>query len=449
MASIENFYIIELMLPKKALRNTLLGMILLGVLLRYLSAFLSLGASHPNEFYRLLEPIASADGYGTRLPWEWKEGLLSYLPIYAVRGLLHGVSRLGLTGAVSQLVFLKLIYASLSLSLIWATWRLLKKFSPGLELHGAAFVSLWPELIYQSVRIMDYSLEAAFFACAVGLTIGALTQKYRNWALAGGFLGVAFFVRYQTGLDLAAVSIAAVFLFQDRFKAFKYSLTLIISYGFVVLGLGILEQSLTHHPFLDPFFRYITFNWTEDGAARLYGVAPWHRYWSESAKYFGVFPFIFFALGALWVSFRRRANLPMLVLFFFPFLVYSALSHKEGRFAYGFLWLLIPLGFSALSRIFPQWRWPQSRSLIVFAALMILGWGINLARTAAVYMRGSEAVREWAIQSETQSRDLKISAKIIEGDPDFLPGGFFLRYRGPLCYRFVREAQNVQEGECP
>lgn len=434
------------MTDKDSKQKLLSGLILFGIFLRYLSAFLSLGASHPNEFYRLLEPIASFEGYSTRLPWEWREGLLSVLPVEAVYGVIQFLRALGVHSPLTQLILLKMVYASLSLLLIWSTWRLVKKFAPGQELYAATFVSLWPEFIYQSVRLMDYSVEAALFAGSVGLTLAAPSQKRWAWCLAGALLGLAFFARFQSGLDWVALVLASLFLFQYKKRALEFVFFLFTGYVGVIFLLGLLESSLSQRPLLDPFFKYISFNWSMDGAAKFYGSAPWHRFFSESAKYYGIFPFLVFSIATLWRAFKDRVFLPLAMIYYFPFLVYSLISHKEGRFAYGFLWLAAPLGFVALSRLLTQ-----KKMAVVLLAVVLIGGLIDLSRVSRVYLQGSSTLREWVLQSaraEGLSEAIQGQPKLIEGDPDFLPGGFFLRHRGRLCYRFSREGKPAQEGDC-
>lgn len=423
------------------LKRMLAALIVIGVLLRFLSAFLSLGSSHPNEFYRLLEPIADLEGYSTRLPWEWKDGLLSVLPVYGHHALLRFAALIGLHGAIEQLIFLKVLYAAMSLIPIWATWRLLRKYAFGWELYGAAFVSIWPEFIYRSVRLMDYSLEAALLALAVGISFGGNEKKLSVWMWAGFFLACAFFVRFQSGLYLVAFLLALLFVRVSQCGRFLAASALVASYGIGVFALAILESKLTHKPVLDPFFKYIDFNWTQDGAARLYGRAPWHRYLSESAKFFGFLPFMIGIVAMICSGAKKKLQWSLVILSLFPVLVLTLVSHKEGRFVYGCLWLLVPLTISALQGISFQ-----RKTVIALGVLLIMGWGIGFSRIKEVYFAGSHDVRSWVDLSSVLS-DSK-SPLIVNGDPDFLPGGYFLRYHGPICYRFVREGKSELEGEC-
>src|SRR4051812_1147628 len=98
--------------------------VLAGALLRLGAAVVSTGFDHPNEIYRLLEPIAWLWGYSARLPWEWTDGLLSTLPVRAHLVLLNLANALGVHGAMAQALILRLLYAGVSLLPIVASWRL-------------------------------------------------------------------------------------------------------------------------------------------------------------------------------------------------------------------------------------------------------------------------------------------------------------------------------------
>ena len=418
-------------------RQRLVCVLLAAAALRLGMAFGSLGPDHPNETYRLLEPLAARAGYAARLPWEWVQGLLSPLPVAAHGFFLFVVGVFGVESALAQLIALKVLYAALSLLPIWATWRLLEERSPRLALVGAASIAFWPEFVFRSVRLMDYSLEAATLAGALILAFTLPARAARlGTVAAGAVLGTLFFARFQSGLYLVAVVIALRWE-RDRAGAAR----VLGGYTAVIALLGLAEMAGTGRGFLAPFFAYLRFNAIEGGAAIFYGVAPWHRYLSEGAKALGFAPFVLL-VGAAFSGWRSgRTDRRLALVFFLPLLTHSLVGHKEGRFVYGFLWTLIPLGLGAwpVTDRAPG-RWCAGAAVLAVVAGVI----INLQRIAPRIMHGNEDVRQWAALRfpEPASR----TALMIEADPDAVPGGFLLRYPGPgLCY--TRDA--VRQAPCP
>lgn len=458
----------------------LLVILLFAGLLRIVTAWVSLGFDHPNEIYRLLEPLALLSGYTAHVPWEWTDQLLSRLPVLAHLKVLDAAIQLGITSAIAQVRFLHILYGIFSLIQVYCTWRLVRLATRSTATAGAAAlcISLWPELVYQSVRLMDYSLEASFLAIAVLLVFGDLTASRKTpvlgllleqrrvllAALGGVFLGMLFFVRYQSGLHL--ISFCTVLLWEARGDSLtgssftkKAALSRYSQYdGLARLSACVLAYALTVgvlawieapnlSEFLLPFKNYIHFNWTLNGAEKLYGAVPWHRYFSEIAKFFGIFPLFLLTAVALCGTRGRK----ILFLTFFPVLIHSLISHKEGRFVFGCLFLLIPAALcewnSACQSLSPRSStktpvpWQKAHWVIV-GVLVTLGFGISVHRTAKrVTLRASE-VTSFAEAGESLSALHLVSSLISPGrltlatDPVHSPGAFFLRWKGALCYEF-------------
>jgi hypothetical protein len=175
----------------------------------------------------------------------------------------------------------------------------------------------------------------------------------------------------------------------------------------------------------------------QNGASTYYGTEPWHRYFSELAKSFGFLPVIVFAYALA----RMKLDAKIAAVFIFPFLVLSLVAHKEARFIYGFAWLMVPLTIVGVEHL------KQSRQMVALAIVcLIVGFGFNSERIFRRYTEGSEVVREWSDAGEKLSNDPSSSLVplYVYGDPDFLPGGFFLRFTGPLCYK----NGDLREGMC-
>ncbi|MBI2712373.1 MAG: hypothetical protein HYX41_05885 [Bdellovibrio sp.] len=450
--------------PFPTSNQVLACILILAAALRSLAAYFSIGFDHPNEVYRLLEPLAHLQGYSTLLPWEWNDHLLSWLPIRLQNELLHWVSTLGWTDSISQVRTLHFLYGILSLLQVYCGWRLVWVGTGSIKLAGSAalFLAIWPDLIYHSVRLMDYSLEGSFLAATVLLIFGnwggvskskpELKKININSALvflAGIFLGTLFFIRYQTGIHLISLLLVLLLIQLRNEVPLKKALwnagLLSTAYGVTVLFLALLEAG-TLSGILVPFRNYLHFNWTLGGAEKFYGPQPWHRYLSEIAKYYGYIPLLIglgFILSAL--SFRRpRQNQAELIpgaflaaLVFIPWLAHSLIPHKEGRFIFGSLFLLVPAAFLSVenrSGKYTKAFVPWAQGLLVVG--LVIGFSISLSRTVKKITVRAGKVLAFARAGSALQKEVRNSNRSLQihDDPIHSPGAFFLRWRGPICY---------------
>lgn len=392
--------------------------IFLAIALRTIGAFYSIGFVDPNEVYRLLEPIADFLGYGTQHAWEWNEGLLSQIPIWGHLFFIEVLQYFGLENPIHQTIILRILYGWLSVFQVYVTWKILDSTGTHrtIVILGTLVVAIWPEWIFRSLRLMDYSLEASVFAVAI-----LLCWTRKSFALTGVIMGILFFYRYQSGL----LFLCLIPLIYSRTQPyFKKSLGLYIgSYGITVFSLAVLEAVLTGEisQTLRPFWDYILFNFIQDGASEFYGIDPWHRYFSESAKIFGFAPFIVL-LGLLLKKNLRR---PLTWLWLAPFVVYSLIGHKEDRFILGFSWVLIPAALAGLSVTKKQLRF--------LYLIFLVGWIFQIQRNLPKFTQRADLVREFTAIGG-QNRSLPPKPLLIQIDPSFSPGGFFIRNKEEICY---------------
>jgi hypothetical protein len=401
--------------------------LVIGLLLRVITACISLGFDHPNEVYRLLEPIADRMGFGTRLPWEWTQGLLSPIPVIFIDYLLRFIRLLGVNSILGELTFLRVLYGALGLLPIIATHQILKHLTVPKTLITLAcwWMALWPEAVWHSVKLMDYSMESALLASCI---IFLLKGRIRFAAVAFALL---FFFRFQALIFLPPL-IFLVLQFQGSRVALKFFVQSLIW----IFNLAVLESLSTHSHLFSPFWKYIHFNVIQNGASAVYGSDPWHRYFSDAFKFLGYGAFLIFAPLVV-VAFMKSKSFKskaIYLLWLFPMIIYSLISHKEARFIWGFLWLIVPVGIFALS----ESKFLASQSRIRSNALLValtLSLGLSFWRVQPRILMGASDVIAWSKAGENHRGLPRTQAPLkISGDPDFLPGGFFLRYPGPICY---------------
>lgn len=424
-------------------RRPLYLILALAALLRLWAAQSSLGFVDPNEIYRLYEPLAAKMGYPVRLPWEWEQNLFYPAWIDAHLLLVRFFEWLGIESALSQSIGFRSLYGLLSLLCVWFSTRIIwaGTGSPYWTFAGTAWMALWPEWIFRSVRTMDYSLEASGLALALLLVVpftGKPTSRLK-WYLAGATLGALFFIRYQSGLYLIWFLFFILVSIKSWREKARYTLATLGGYV-TIMAFLIGSQGLT------PFKNYMTFNLLDGGAHLHYGADPWHRYITEGLKMLGSAPGILLILLLAWFIIKRIQRgrflkpppvplaLPLVTLTA-SFIVYSGISHKEDRFIIGFFWLAFPLG-----ALLAHWAWThQKRPLVIAASLsLLIGWFSQLDRMNQYFYVNSQEVRAFTHLGKVMAQGPDTptgSPVIIEGDPDFLPGNFFLRTRDPLCYQ--------------
>lgn len=443
-----------------------------ALLLRVILAAYSIGFDHPHEIYRTLEPIAALQGYSVQLPYEWKDGMLSQMPIFFQYHLLQWVAAIGVHSASGQALALRMAYSILSLFPMLSVWKMTR------SRLACSILGFWPELIYRSVRLMDYSLEMGLFGLAIWLAIPAESQTQVSSSAmstdlimkriaAGVVLGCLFFIRFHSVLYFGALAcVIALGPLQrsdprEKLKALLPPIcTFTLAYLISVIALGAWEAHLTHTSFFSPFLNYMRFNTLQNGAVKGWGAQPWHRYLSEIIKFYGwTAP----AFALVWVltqvAHRRRiGDLCFLALLMIPLLPYFFITHKEARFIFGFLWLLVPWVIST----FPREGLPEGPWRRLGILCLILGFGINSVRVASRVRESREIVQDFLklgpvlsrLQSETNSVQQPLFVSTLSRAS---PGSFFLRYsRGPLCYEdspqctgLSRTAQSVQITQNP
>ncbi len=527
-------------------------------LVRLPFAWFSIGWDHPNESHRLLEPLATLRGWSACAVWEYPQGLLSWWPVVWHHWLLQGLGLWGEFSPIQEIRFLHLVYSLLSLTQIWACFELvllLPRSSPDqrqastqlaerttLATLAAGLVGFWPELVYQSTRLMDYSLEASGLAILILLALtspspqttsplplkqprcsrSALTGPWTS-VMMGVVLGVLFFIRYLSLLHGIGLSLLLLihryppWPLQQKAKQVTKNVTKITalvlmpallfatSTSAVILGLGMIEKHWSGDPrLLGPFLTYLDYNWLQDGAARNFGRAPWLRYFSDTAKFYGIFGLLgligLLGLKPLARSSSWRKLHPLIaLLFLIPFVIYSLTSHKEARFLYGTLWLLIPLffsGFPPVGGFFQKQRAPHlqetsaentaplpgSKTQLLltpldpsskrqsqracallrasFAPLSGLRWHTSLGLTCLVIgffisaVRVSHRFGQFQAQTQALARigvllkaadPLEQTLVVLDHDPTWAPAGFLLRTHAPFCHHNL----NLEAFPCP
>ena len=316
-----------------------------------------------DEIFQVTEP-AHRLVFGTGIvAWEWLVGIRSWL----LPGIIAGLMELGrlFGGDDPELINLPFEIMMAALGCL----PVLCGYLWGQNLYGrsggviAGFATaVWSDLVYMSPHTFNEVVAADLLS--LGLFLGypgtadaRPSAKRVFWS--GVVLGLVFAFRFHLA---PALAIAAIVLCWNRSADWRAFMT---GAAIPVIGLGILDWITLSTPFQSIWLN-IRYN-VVAGISREYGTDPWWMLvvligviWAP------VLPVMIFALG---VGARR---LPILLLVAATiFATHSLFAHKEYRFVYPALPLLITLAGLGTADILGQVgrRFPR----IPVAATMIAG----------------------------------------------------------------------------
>ena len=382
------------------------------VLLPFVIAVVQLGRIHPDEVYQLLEPAwHRAHGYGV-LAWEWQQGLRNWAAPILLSWLLRLTSLLGFTHPQANRALVALPQLALHGWMLLATYRMAaRRAGQAGGLLAVLLVGLYGPVLVFAGRTMSESISAALLVVAME-ALDRKEQSARVGLLTGLVLGLSVVARY--GSAVFVLSVLVWLLVARRWRVLAFTC---LSGLLVALGLGALDWSSWGTPF-HSLSAYLNFNVFTDGAARDYGVNPPGFY----------VPVLLYALPFwLWLTvplgleaLRRRAvSLPLFCALVY-LAVLTATPHKEERFVYPALVLLVLAAAPAMA------GW-----LVSLASLATkLRWGpaaLALATTvapAAFYPpQDMRADQFRAIVAATRPRD--VTGLLIVNEGLWGSGGFF------------------------
>jgi hypothetical protein len=299
-----------------------------GMALRLFFAFKRQGYDHPNEIFRVMEPVNFIlNGYYVPA-FEYDLKMLSWFPSLLHALVLKLLILVSSPSPLQTLTFFRVLYAGLSLIPLVLIFQYLKNKTSAIPaLLGLTFLCLFPPLIYWQVHLFDTNLEIVLAALCIYL-FQKPTPKHSRDFLIGTLLGLCFFIRYQS--ILYALTLLGIALYRRQ-----WSRVLPTFLGAVLIALiaGLVDQHFGI-PFLQAPWNYFSYNILQGNAASQFGRAPFYRYFFDLAKFYYYLPF-------LWVIFYYQKGLKNSEAWgltsFIYFLVHSLIAHKEFRFIFSIL----------------------------------------------------------------------------------------------------------------
>jgi len=339
-------------------------------------AVAELGRLHPDEVYQFLEPAYfRVHGYGV-LAWEWRQGLRNW----AAPLVLAAVLRVGGWFGVHDPWWARGLLA-VPLALLQG-WGLLAAARLGLRRAGSwgswaalLAVGLLPLFRVVAGRTLGEALSAALLVVAAEALSRDEGDRRAGW-LGGLALGLAFVVRYGS---LPAIALGALWLAaRRRWQVLAWAG---VGLGSVTLALGVLDWASWGRPW-HSVLAWASFNVLSDGAARTFGREPATYYlqflWQVPLW---VWP------GLLLTLLLCRPRLGIAGVMAVGLLAaLQSTAHKEERFLYPMVVLLVVEAAPGVGALLERLRRPALRAVLAVLALV----STFLAAPPSVDLRGDQ-----------------------------------------------------------
>jgi hypothetical protein len=324
--------------------RVLLAVFIIGAFLRF-AAWKIEPPHHPDEYYQYVEPAwLRLTGIGVE-PWEWRDGVRSWvLPGYngAWLALLRPFGLSG--GTLAELI--QLHWAFISLTLVSAGWRggalLARRIAlvsgvPGkselglneLELPGwqggfigAALCACFPLLAMQAPHTFSETPSMLALVWSIVLALDVTETASAKTAAMSGFLaalGVCF--RIANG-PIALIPFAILVAWRNWKLLVPFAI-----FGIVPIVFFGVVDAFTWGGFLSSYIGYIRFNFIEGKAAK-YGISPGDWYWRVIIDRL---PTCVFAMSVC-VYLTRKHSWPYIASSFGLLAYLTTQAHKEERF---------------------------------------------------------------------------------------------------------------------
>ncbi|HEY1496475.1 MAG TPA: glycosyltransferase family 39 protein [Candidatus Solibacter sp.] len=354
-------------------RWTLLAICALALVLRMAVAVLFPGFEHADEVFQTLEQahrLAFGNGF---IPWEFDEGVRSYFFVGIVAGVFRVADRIA---PGSYLLAARLVLSLFSLVAVWFSWAMLRRFaSPRAAVIGAFLSAVWVELVYFGPKAHNEVMAAHMMLIGLYLVFPYFEDVRPSRLVLGGvLLGLSFCLRIQLALVMGILWLAMFWV--NGWRRVLYC-TVGALIGAAIAGA--VDFMTLPYPFAS-IIGYYKINIIDEVSTK-FGHAPWHfiilgfaRVWSGA-----LILFLWFLVEGV------RKSRPMLLLVALAaglILAHSAVAHKEYRYVYPALpLLLVPIAAGidrVIARLYPSNSAALAVTLAGIAALsLVIASGAN------------------------------------------------------------------------
>jgi len=357
-----------------------LAVALLAVALRVV-AFDPWAQFHADEFYQYLEQgHRLAEHYGA-VPWEGRAGMRNGL----IPQFLAAPFALGAVIAPAGMlpvVLARACFAALCLLALLGAWGIGAAQSRRHALAALLIAAIWPDGVMFSVYVLSESLATALIACGAALLLAERRGKWQL-PLAGLLVGLGALVRLQ----YAAFVVVLVLLSARRdwlmWRGLAFG-------GLAALALGVVSDLAGDQTPFHWIYTNFAMNIGAGRAAKFSTMGPLAYLQMLLA---GLGPFAPLVLGL--ACFAPRRYRPLLVAVVVNVVVHSVIGHKEYRFIWLSVFLILVLAAIASVEVLDRWLARRAPGRVVGLGVLLglcLAWGgVALAELAST--RGAASVR--------------------------------------------------------
>lgn len=314
----------------------------------------SIGFYHSDEHFQILEFAMSKinPDDNTNLAWEYNAQIRPTLQPVIALIVIKSLSFIGLESPYFQAFFLRFITALLAFFLIKSFAQDKKNFLTTKERYVyLLFAFLLWFIPFVSVRFSSESWSGLFFFWAL---LQYNKQERANSWIVGALLGVSFLFRFQIAFAIIGLGCWMLIINKERFL---FVLKMFFSFC-VILLLGIVLDSWFYGNFVFTPWNYFYFNIVKD-VASTFGTEPIDYYLSRTLFEPTVLIGLTIALGMFILVLKNRRSVYLWILV--PYLFFhSIVPHKEFRFMYPMVYLIVPMLLEAYlilkGRIRRQWE---------------------------------------------------------------------------------------------
>jgi GPI mannosyltransferase 3 len=331
---------------------------------------------HADSLFQYLEQAHRVVyGYGF-IPWEYRFGIRNWLLPGTLAGLLAFFRLLGLSEPTVYVPLLKSTFAIVSVSVVYAS------YVTGRNLFGeqtgrlaAVFAAFWYELIAASVLATPEVLGA--YAIFGGLALLSGAPGRRRTMLAGLLLGTGVVLRVQYLLPAGALWGVVVLA-----RGWRPARAVAMAGAAVLAFAGALDAWTWGLPFMS-YYNNIALN-LGAGVSLIFGQEPMGWYFVELASASAGLYGIAIAGGVL----TWRQSWPILLLIACVLVPHSLVPHKEYRFVFLAVPLLLLLLAATVAEVLPRlWDAFGTRLARTTAIIAVLAVSALMCVTAEVFER--------------------------------------------------------------
>jgi 4-amino-4-deoxy-L-arabinose transferase-like glycosyltransferase len=406
---------------------------------RLLVAIFSKGYIHSDEHYQSIE-IAYKAVFGLgRIPWEFEDGIRSWFYPGIVVVIFKTLKFAGVTDINSLIIGVRLFSISCSMITVIVTYFFAKKiFDKQVGIIASVFVSFWHDFIFWSARTIGDSIAMNFIFLGCYLTylcfpntnkkLSNANTPIRKLVLRSLFAGICFGIAFMLKFSSVVIVIPLI-IWLLIYKKWKEVLILISGLCLLVLVQGVIDH-FTWGSFLHSPIEYLKFNIFEGQNVR-FGISPFLSYLALIFDAYGEYFLLFLMFICLGFKCTKKHSI-LLSTFFFYFLVFSFISHKEYRFILPVMPLLVLFAAKGFT-VYPKRIKNGSIKKPVFITMVLLTVAFSCVNS--FYLKTFQPRIQGCLAMEWigQQTDCEIVMHIDRGS-FYLPGYAYLQTSAVLVF---------------